>query len=47
MVAATEDFDAVDRIIVVLVVKKYALFYGNLFGGIAYIDNAEQVVGHI
>lgn len=45
--AAAEDFDTVDRIVIVLVVNEHAFFYGNLFSGIADIDDAEQVVGDV
>ena len=34
----SEDLDAIHRIIVVLIVQKYTLFYGDFFSGITNID---------
>ena len=47
MVTAPENFNAVNWVIIILVVKKYALFYNDFFGCITNINEAEQMVGNI
>lgn len=44
---APENFNAVDRVIIVLVVNEHALFYSNLLRSITDIDDAEQMVGYV
>jgi len=41
---AVEDFDAVDRVVVVLVVNQDPLLDDDFFGGIADVDHAEESV---